>query len=97
VTDVSIPGRRERFLSSPKRPDQVWVTGDSSPGVRRLEYEVDRLPPFRFEVRIKWISASTPPYAFMAYTGTALPSVGLPVSGIRTYRNLEFIQTYMTL
>jgi len=42
--------------------------------VKLPENEVDHSPPSSAEVKNEWICASTPLYAFMAWTGITLPS-----------------------
>jgi hypothetical protein len=44
-----------------------WVPEAVSPGVKRPGYEADHSPLASAEVKKMWTSASTPPYAFMAW------------------------------
>jgi hypothetical protein len=50
---------------------------EDPPGRRNMELfpgrEIDHSPPSSVEVKNEWSYASVPPYAFMAWTGTALP------------------------
>jgi hypothetical protein len=43
------------------------------PGVKWPGIKVNHKPPAIAEVKYEWGCTSTPPYAFMAWTGTALP------------------------
>jgi hypothetical protein len=63
-----IPGRCNRFLSSPKRPDRL-LPNTYRGFYTRLKYlgrEANHSPLSSFEVKNEWSYTSTPPYAFMA-------------------------------
>jgi hypothetical protein len=47
------------------QPPLQWVPEALSPGVKRPGREADHSPSASAEVKKMWISASTPPYAFM--------------------------------
>jgi hypothetical protein len=64
----SSPGRVKNFLfltssAPPMGPTQSpiqWVTGGSSPGVKRPGREADHSPPTSVDVKKMWIYTSTP-------------------------------------
>jgi len=77
---VQVPAG-ERDLSSPKRPERRWgpltprlvcIVG-CFPGINRRRREVGHQSLSSAEVKNEWRYTSTPPRAFISYTGTALP------------------------
>ena len=79
----SIPSRIERSFSSPKHPDQLWIQPSllsndymgSFLEVKQPEHEIDHSLPTIAEIKNEWNYIPIAPYAFMVWTGTALPSV----------------------
>jgi len=64
-----------RFFFSPSHPDQLWILGALSVGVRWLVFEADYSPPSSTEIKNVWSFTSTDPIRFLALclgTGTAL-------------------------
>ena len=72
----------EKFSSSAKLPHRLWflpslllrtVTAALSPAVKQLGHEANHSPPSSAEVKNERSCTSTPPYAFIACTGTLSP------------------------
>jgi hypothetical protein len=59
----------------PIQPHIQWVMGASLSRVKQLGLETDHKPPTSAVVKNAWTYTSTPPYAFMACTGTAFTRI----------------------
>jgi hypothetical protein len=83
LIEGSIPSRIRRSFSSPKHPDQLWIPPSlllkdylgSFPEVKQSGHESDHSPPTIAEIKTEWNYIPIAPYAFIVWTGTALPSV----------------------
>jgi len=79
----SIPSRNKISFSSPKHPDQLWIPPSllfndylgSFLEVKQPGHETDHSPPTIAEIKNEWNYIPIAPYAFMVWTGSALPSV----------------------
>jgi len=79
----SIPCKGERYLSSPKRPEQLWGPPSLlSLGIKREGREVGPSPPTSTEVKDEWSCTSNLPYVFMTWTEPTLPSDPLLESAV---------------
>ena len=54
----------------PTEPPVQWVTAAVSPEIKRSGGVANCWPPFRAEMKNRWICTSTHPCVFMAHTGT---------------------------
>lgn len=75
----SIPGRGKKLLSPPKSSDCLWALPDLIFSGYRIYFFRGKAAeawncqfPYTAEVKNKWSSRSTPPYALMACTWTTL-------------------------
>lgn len=74
-------GRGKIFIAFPKRPKQLWVqavfcsvASGVLPRVRWTRVDVEQTRPSIIEFRNDWSCNFVPPFVFMAWKGTILPS-----------------------
>jgi hypothetical protein len=77
-----IPGRVKKFISSPKRPERIYLEATQQPNqwvpetlsLRAIQpgCKAEAVLPSSAEVTNKWSYNSTPPHAFRAFSETTL-------------------------